>query len=82
MKLKLKLKLARLHPIKARASYRPVGLALWDSWGVPIPKNYIASNDDDDDDDYDEKWIGKDLEAGDLAWSKYCTAIYVTELRK
>jgi hypothetical protein len=31
--LKLKLKLARLHPIRARASYRPVGIALWDSWG-------------------------------------------------
>jgi hypothetical protein len=27
------LKLARLHPLRARASYRPVGLALWDSWG-------------------------------------------------
>jgi hypothetical protein len=34
-----RLKLARLHPLRARASYRPVGLALWDSWGELIPKS-------------------------------------------
>jgi hypothetical protein len=39
---KLKLKLARLHPIRARASYRPVGLALWDSWGELIPKSFLV----------------------------------------
>jgi hypothetical protein len=30
----------------------------------------------------DEKWVGKDLEASDLAWSKYCTAICLKRLRK
>jgi hypothetical protein len=40
---KLKLKLARLHPTRARASYRPVGLALWDSWGELIPKSFLPT---------------------------------------
>jgi hypothetical protein len=39
----LKLKLARLHPLRARASYSPVGLALWNSWGqlIPVSLTYI-----------------------------------------
>jgi hypothetical protein len=37
----LKLKLPQLHPLRARALYRSVGLALWDSWGELIPKSFM-----------------------------------------
>jgi hypothetical protein len=35
--------LARLHPTRARASYRPVGLALWDSCGELLPTSLLPT---------------------------------------